>query len=178
MDRIPFGIDRLDELIDGGAPPGSVVLLAGEAGAGAREFLYTSAVMNGLARAGEDLFDLHYGEVPDGATLPEEVHYISFTGEEAQLREEVGMSMDTEIAATGLERVQFESLARPYFHVSPVPRSWYAGATPDIKTLRKRHEDREGLLSAFGNALSERAPNNLVVVDSLSDLVAAVGEDL
>ncbi len=178
MDRIPFGIDRLDELVGGGAPPGSVVLLAGEAGAGSREFLYTSAVMNGLARAGEDLFDLHYGEVPDGAKLPEEVHYISFTGAEDQLREEVGMSMDTEIAETGLEPVQFESLSRPYFHVSPVPRGWYAEETPEITNLRKRHEDREELLSAFGNALSERAPNSLVVVDSLSDLVGAVGETL
>jgi archaellum biogenesis ATPase FlaH len=178
MDRIPFGIDRLDELIDGGAPPGSVVLLAGEAGAGSREFLYTSAVMNGLARAGEDLFDLHYGEVPDGAKLPEAVHYISFTGEEAQLREEVGMSMDTEIAETGLEPVQFESLSQPYFHASPVPRGWYTAETPEIKNLRKRHEEREELLSAFGNALSERAPNNLVVVDSLSDLVGTIGENL
>ncbi len=178
MDRIPFGINRLDALIDGGAPPGSVVLLAGEAGAGSREFLHTSAVMNGLARAGEDLFDLHYGEIPDGAELPDEIHYISFTGEENQLREEVGMSMDAEIAETGLEQVRFKSLSQPYFDVSPVPRSWYAGETPDLKNLRKRHEDRKELLSAFGNALSERAPNNLVVVDSLSDLVGAVGDDL
>ena len=178
MDRIPFGVDRLDELIGGGAPPGSVVLLAGEAGAGSREFLYTSAVMNGLARAGEDLFDLHYGEVSDGAELPEEVHYISFTGAEDQLREEVGMSMNTEIAETGLEPVQFKSLSQPYFHTSPVPRGWYAEETPELTNLRKRHEDREELLSAFGNALSERAPNSLVVVDSLSDLVGAVGETL
>ena len=49
MDRIPFGIRRLDTTIGGGAPPGSVVLLSGDAGAGAREFMYTSAVMNGLA---------------------------------------------------------------------------------------------------------------------------------
>ena len=178
MNRIPFGVNRLDELIDGGAPPGSVVLLAGEAGAGSREFLYTSAVMNGLARAGEDLFDLHYGETPDGAELPDEIHYISFTGEEDQLREEVGMSMDAEIAETGLEPVRFKSLSQPYFDVSPVPRSWYAGETPDLKNLRQRHENRAELLSAFGNALSERAPNNLVVVDSLSDLVGAVGDDL
>ena len=178
MDRIPFGISRLDGLIDGGAPPGSVVLLAGEAGAGSREFLYTSAVMNGLAQAGEDLFDLHYGEVGDGARLPEEVHYISFTGDEDQLREEIGLSMDSELAEAGLAPVRFESLSRQYFHVSPVPRSWYAGETPDIKNLRKRHEEREGLLSALGNALSERAPNSLVVVDSLSDLIGAVGEEL
>ena len=86
--------------------------------------------------------------------------------------------MDTEIAETGLEPVQFESLSQPYFHASPVPRGWYTAETPEIKNLRKRHEEREELLSAFGNALSERAPNNLVVVDSLSDLVGTIGENL
>jgi archaellum biogenesis ATPase FlaH len=178
MERLPFGIDRLDGVIDGGAPPGSVVLLAGEAGAGAREFMHTSAVMNGLARAGEELFDLHYGDLPAGVRLPEAVHYVSFTTEEAQLREEIGMSMDTELAETGLEPVQFESLSRQYFHVSPVPRGWYADETPDITNLRKRHEEREGLLSALGAALSERAPGNLVVIDSLTDLVGATGEEV
>ena len=79
MEDIPFGISRLDSLLEGGAPPGSVVLLSGEAGAGAREFLYTSAAMNALAKTDSELFDLHYGEVPEGSRLPPEVHYVSFT---------------------------------------------------------------------------------------------------
>jgi len=176
MERLPFGVDRLDGLIDGGAPRGSVVLLAGEAGAGAREFMYTSAVMNGLARADEDLFDLHYGDLPAGARLPEAVHYVSFTASESELRGEIETVLDEELARAGMEAIEFESLARPYFHVSPVPRSWYTDRTPDIKNLRKRHEDREDLLAALGDALGERAPNSLVVVDSLSDLVKAAGD--
>ena len=63
MDRIPFGIRRLDTTIGGGAPPGSVVLLSGQAGAGAREFMYTAAVMNGLADSDRELFNLYYGVV-------------------------------------------------------------------------------------------------------------------
>jgi archaellum biogenesis ATPase FlaH len=178
MDRLPFGVNRLDEMIRGGAPTGSVVLLSGEVGAGAREFMYTSAVMNGLARTDEDLFDLHYGDLHSDARKPDGIHYITFTSDKSQLREEIGTVMDEEIAASGLEPVEFCSLSRQFFHVSPVPRNWYASETPDIKNLRKRHEEREGLLSALGDALNQRAPGNLVVIDSLSDLVSTLGENL
>jgi KaiC/GvpD/RAD55 family RecA-like ATPase len=178
MERLPFGVSQLDRLIDGGAPPGSVVLLSGEAGAGAREFMYTTAVMNGLARTDEELFDLHYGDVAANTRLPDEVHYISFTSDRRQLREEIGMVIDEEIAESGLSAADFHSLSRQFFHVSPVPRNWYAETTPSIKNLQGRHEEREGLLSALGGLLSEHAPGNLVVLDSLSDLVATVGEEL
>jgi archaellum biogenesis ATPase FlaH len=178
MNRIPFGIDRLDNTIDGGAPPGSVVLLSGEAGAGAREFMYTTAVMNGLAQIGSDKFDLHYGDIPENAALPGDIHYISFTTGKDQLSTEIGMSMDEEIAREGLGAISFESLSQNYFHISPVPRNWYAGETGDITNLRKRHEDREDLLSALGDSLSDRASGNLVIIDSLSDLAGALGESL
>ena len=178
MERIPFGVSRLDSIIKGGAPPGSVVLVAGEAGAGSREFLYTSAVMNGLAQVDHDLFDLHYGDLSAGASLPDDVHYISFTASEDQLREQFAMSMEEEIAEPGIERVDFVSLEKQFFHVSPVPRNWYARETPDIKNLRKRHEDREELLTALGDELSQRAPGNIVVIDSLSDLIAAIGDHI
>jgi len=178
MERIPFGIKRFDDTISGGAPRGSVVLLSGEAGAGAREFMYTTAVLNGLAREEDDLFELHYGDLSANASLPEEIHYLSFTSEADQLRAEMGMAMDREIVRTGLEPVSFHSLSRNYFHTSPVPRSWYAPETVDITSLRKRHEEREGLLTALGSTLTECAPGNLVIIDSLSDLVGSLGEDL
>jgi KaiC/GvpD/RAD55 family RecA-like ATPase len=177
MERIPFGINRLDGIINGGAPRGSVVLLSGEAGAGAREFVYTAAAMNGVAKNDEDLFDLHYGEIADNAALPEEVHYLSFTRGIEQFSSEVQMSMNDDIAEQGLDRVNFTSLAHNYFHNSPVPRSWYAGETTELSGLRKRHEEREGLLSVLGDKLSECASGNLVVIDSLSDLAGATNED-
>jgi KaiC/GvpD/RAD55 family RecA-like ATPase len=180
MDRLPFGINQLDRIVDGGAPTGSVVLLSGEAGAGAREFMYTSAVMNGLAQApeGEELFDLHYGDVHANARVPDEIHYLSFTGEGAQIRGEISTTMSDEMAERGLANVEFHSLSKHFFHVSPVPRNWYAQETPDIKNLRKRHEEREGLLTVLGEKLSAHAPGNLVVIDSLSDLVATLGESI
>ncbi len=178
MERIPFGINRLDNTIGGGAPRGSVVLLSGEAGAGAREFIYTSAVMNGLAQVEDDLFDLHYGTLEPNTALPDSIHYISFTNERDQIEAEIDMSMDSEIGQRGFEQVDFLSLSQNYFHKSPVPRQWYAEKTTDITSLRKRHEDRETLLSALGDAVSERAPGNLVVIDSFSDLIGASGDDI
>jgi len=178
MERIPFGIDRLDDTIGGGAPEGSVVLLSGEAGAGAREFMYTAAVMDGLAKTDQELFDLRYGDVASEARLPEEIYYLSVTKEEDQLRSNIAMSMDEELVATGLEAVSFGSLANNYFHLSSVPRQWYAGETENITSLRERSSDREDLLTALADRVTERAPDGLVIIDSVSDLVTAADDDI
>jgi len=178
MDRIPFGVRQLDTTIKGGAPTGSVVLVAGESGAGSREFMYTSALINGLAVGdNEELYDLYYGTRASDARDPDEVHYISFTDSEQKLVDEISLSMDDEIIENGFESVQFHEMSDRYFHISPVPRDWYADATRSITDLRKRHEQR-GLMETLGTTLSEVAPGNLVVIDSLSDLVGAIGDDL
>ncbi|MBX0323900.1 HTR-like protein [Halomicroarcula sp. F13] len=177
MERIPFGVKQLDGIINGGAPAGSVVLLAGEAGAGSREFMHTSAVINGLSHVDEELYDLYYGTPSESAVPPEEVHYISFTASEAQLADEMRLAMDEDLLETALSGVEFHDMSERFFHMSPVPRSWYAEQTPNIKDLRARHE-RDDLLGALGSKLSEVASGNLVVIDSLSDLVSAMGEDI
>lgn len=178
MERIPFGIDRLDDTIGGGAPEGSVVLLSGEAGAGAREFMYTAAVMNGLAKTDQELFDLRYGGIASEARLPEEIYYLSVTSDEDQLRSNIAMSMDEELVATGLEAVSFGSLASNYFHLSSVPRQWYAGETENITSLRERSSEREELLTALADQVTERAQDGLVIIDSISDLVTAADDDI
>ncbi len=175
MERIPFGINRLDTTLGGGAPRGSVVLLAGEAGAGAREFMYTSAVMNGTAYTDKSLFDLHYGKQPANAVLPDEIHYLSFTDNQAQFEQDVELSMETELARAGLERVNFDSLANDYFRTSSVPRDWYVDEDSD----RTRYPgEQQSLVNLTGDLLNDRAPGNLVIIDSLSDLVSATGEQL
>ncbi|PSP84965.1 HTR-like protein [Halobacteriales archaeon QS_1_68_17] len=176
MDRIPFGIQRLDTIINGGAPPGSVVLLAGEPGAGAREFMHTSAAINGLARGDSELHDLYYGDLAAGASLPDEIHYLSFTSDSDRLYGEINQTLDDEIVAAGLEAVTFHDLSIPYFHHSRVPRDWYADEVTDIREMRASH-DREGLLSRLGDLLSAHAADNLVLIDSLTDLVSTVGNE-
>jgi len=177
MDRIPFGVRQLDITVNGGAPTGSVVLLAGEAGAGSREFVHTSALINGLGLVGDDLYDLYYGDPGAEAVQPEEVHYISFTDSKDELADEMGLAMDDDIVDRGLDIVEFHDMSERYFHVSPVPRDWYAEKTRTITDLRQR-SDREDLLGALGSTLSDVAPGNLVVIDSLSDLIATRTEEV
>jgi KaiC/GvpD/RAD55 family RecA-like ATPase len=44
LNRIPTGIESLDNIIEGGLPSGSIVLLLGELGAGDFEFAITSSM--------------------------------------------------------------------------------------------------------------------------------------
>jgi KaiC/GvpD/RAD55 family RecA-like ATPase len=177
MDRIPFGVSRLDSIIGGGAPPGSVVLLAGETGAGAREFLYTSAAINGLAHTDDEQFDLHYGDVDDRAAVPEEIHFVSFTASGDELRREIEYTMDEQIVESALDAVTFADFSQEYFQLSPIPREWYTRRTQTITDLGQGG-DRRDVLEAVGEHLNRNAANNLVVIDSLTDLARAPEEHL
>jgi KaiC/GvpD/RAD55 family RecA-like ATPase len=177
MARIPFGIERLDDLVGGGAPSGSVVLLVGESGAGAREFLYTSAAMNGLARTDPELFDLHYGDLDGNAETPPEVHYVSFTTDEEYLEGEMADTMAGEIVDAALPVLEFRDLSTEYFQHSQVPRPWYMGETHSLTDLGQSGHT-EDVLEAFGGYLSRHAAGNLVLVDAITDLVAATSEEL
>jgi KaiC/GvpD/RAD55 family RecA-like ATPase len=168
-------VSRLDDIIGGGAPAGSVVLLSGESGAGAREFLFTSATMNALGHGDPDLFELHYGDLRDGATLPPEIHYVSFTADEEYLRREMAFTMDRELVDAAVDGITFRDFSPEFFGPTPVPREWYLGETTDLSQLGRRHE-RADVMSALGTYLSEHAPGNLVVLDSLTDLVSAISE--
>ncbi|QLH84483.1 RAD55 family ATPase [Halosimplex pelagicum] len=176
MDRIPFGVRQLDTTLGGGAPTGSVVLVAGEGGAGSREFIQTSTLLNALAETDEALHDLYYGDLAPNANPPGAVHFVSFTADERRFAEEVGMTMDDDIADAGMDAVRYHDLSEQYFHRSPVPRDWYAEETADIKDLRARQE-RDDILGELGELLVDHAPGNLVVIDSLSDLISTAGRD-
>jgi KaiC/GvpD/RAD55 family RecA-like ATPase len=177
MSSVPFGVARFDSLLDGGAPPGSVVLLAGESGAGAREFLYTSAAMNALARTDEELFDLYYGDTRGDAAVPPEVHYLSFTAGGASITREMRYTMVDEIVDAAVDGIDFRDLSPEFFQLSPIPREWYEGETTTITDLgdRDRYDD---VLTAFGDYLTEHAAGNLVCIDSVTDLVSVVSDDL
>jgi KaiC/GvpD/RAD55 family RecA-like ATPase len=175
-ERLPLGVEGLDNNINGGAPAGSLVLVAGEAGAGAREFLYTSALMNALAKTNTDLFDLYYGELASGASLPDEVHYLSLTEGERSIREEMLYTMDRSIVESGVAAIEFGDLSREYFQLSPVPREWYAGERAAITEMGSSSERRD-IIEALADYLDANAAGNIVYVDSLTDLVGVREEE-
>jgi archaellum biogenesis ATPase FlaH len=177
MADIPFGIKRLDSHIGGGAPPGNVVLLSTEPGAGGREFLHTSAAMNAVAHADPDLFDLHYGSLAEGASVPPEIHYLSFTSNAERLEREMAYTLDDELVDAAVEHVAFRDLSPEYFQLSPIPRDWYVAEAQTISDLGHDHGRRD-VLAALGDYLDENAAGNLVCVDSLTDLVASISEDM
>ncbi len=177
MNRIPFGVSQFDSLIGGGSPPGSVVLLAGDAGAGAREFAYTSATINALGHADADLFDLHYGSVASRATLPNEIHYVSFTANAPEIYAEVTHAIDDELASPASQTIVFEDLSTEYFQLSPIPHDWYVKKRRTITDLGQNHNRRD-ILEAVGEYLSEHALDNLIVIDSLTDLVSLPDEQV
>ena len=84
--------------------------------------------------------------------------------------------MESEIVEAGSDAITFHDLSEQYFHQSPVPRDWYAERTADITELRARQE-REDILGELGERMNDHAPGNLVVIDSLTDLISTAGRD-
>jgi len=177
MARVPFGVSRLDSMIGGGAPTGSTVLLGSEVGAGGREFLYTTAAMNGLAHADEEQFELYYGDLEGSARLPDSVQYLSFTDGRNAIVEEMEYTMDEGLVEAATEAIEFEDLSEEYFQLSQVPSDWYAGKTPDINALGDRH-DRRDVLDAIGEYLSREGEGSLVVIDSVTDLISVASGEM
>ncbi|SFK74748.1 RecA-superfamily ATPase, KaiC/GvpD/RAD55 family [Halogranum rubrum] len=177
MTTIPFGVPRLDSIIGGGVPSGNVVLLVGEAGAGAREFMYTSAAMNALAHADPERFDLHYGDLADDARIPPEIHYLSFTADRDYIEQELAYTMTDEIVDAAVDRIQFRDFSPEYFQLSPIPRDWYMDETTSLQDLGSQ-QNRDGVVSALGDYLSEHAAGNLVLIDSITELIGTIGDDV
>ena len=177
MDRIPFGVSRFDRIVGGGAPRGAVVLLVGDAGAGAREFMYTSVTMNAVAHTDPDLFDLHYGDLHENATIPPEIHYLSFTDDETTIRSEMASVLERQLVDAAADRLTVRDFSPEYFQLSPVPREWYLGETSTLQDLGGG-ERRADVLTALGSYLNENAFDNLVVIDSITDLVAGISDEM
>lgn len=177
MALLPFGVARLDDVLGGGAPPGNSVLVAGESGAGGREFAYTSAAMNALALSDPELFDLYYGELDEGTERPEAVHYLSLSAGEGYVERELRYVMDDEIVDAAIDEIQFQDFSEEYFQLSSIPREWYVGEATSLRDL-SGGENREEVLSAVGEYLSDNAQGNVVVLDSLTELVDAAGGEI
>ncbi|QZA88764.1 HTR-like protein [Salinarchaeum sp. IM2453] len=177
MTRIPLGVSRLDEMFDGGAPDGSTILLATEIGAGGRDFLYTSAVMNGLAKESKDQFDFYYGSLPKRSTLPESIQYYSFTANEEALMREMEFTMEEEIVNQGTDAITFRDLSLEYFRQSQVPTEWYMKETRDIRTLGE-DKGKEDVYDAIGEYLGSAPSRSIVAIDSVTDLLSIADDQV
>jgi len=151
------------------------VLLAGESGAGAREFLYTSAAMNALGHADAELFDLYYGDLPPTrhSRMRFTTSLLPPTRAHSPARWDTRWPTDRRRRD---RRDRVRDLSPEYFQLSPIPRDWYEDETASITELGDRGE-YEDVLTAFGDYLSAHADDSLVCIDSVTDLVSMVDDD-
>ncbi len=164
--RIPTSVAAFDEIVKGGIPAGSVVILAGEPGSGNVEFAYTSAAKLSIARNYEERRKFIIIEAED-IFIPEGTLYISFSKSSDEVMRAVNITFNEELAEAFRDSLIFKDLSIEYFRNSIVPRRWITGNTGEFL---KRKGD---ILKEFVNVLDTNANGRIVIVDSLTDLITS-----
>jgi archaellum biogenesis ATPase FlaH len=156
--KMPTGISSLDPMMEGGIPPGSVVLLLSEIGAGCYEFIYSS-ILSIVSKKSQN-------PVSDTILFPSSIRYVTFTKMSDDVKREMKLSFYQDLLS-GMDSIQFEDLSQLYFDASVVPLDWYGKG--DIVSRLQNRNNRD-ILSQLSTTFGPRAKNNLIVLDSLTDL--------
>ena len=170
--KIPTGIADLDTIVEGGFPEGSVVLLMAEEGAGAREYVYTSAAKLSIVRERPDLRRYYLGTGCEDSILPEKVCYVTFARSRDVVLREFASSLNEDYYHAFRRSTVFRDFSAPYFRRTVVPASW---TEPPRTPLGA---PQENLLEGLVEFLDENGPRAMVVIDALSDFVDGEAVDL
>ncbi|MCQ8894168.1 MAG: hypothetical protein NQU46_06010 [Methanolinea sp.] len=155
---MPTGISSLDPVIEGGVPPGSLILLLGDIGAGSQEFVYTSVmVLSGKMKDNPG----------DTKKVPREIWYITFTKGKDDVITEMTRAFHPDLTR-GLSGLKCVDLSTLYFDSSIIPLEWYS--EKDIFSRLQSRGGHDNILAALASRLSEVPKNSLIVFDSLTDL--------
>jgi KaiC/GvpD/RAD55 family RecA-like ATPase len=159
LQRVPTGIASLDPILDGGVPPGSVILLLGDIGGGSYEFVYSSIVNT-----------LNAAPLSPGTAAPPvpRFRYITFTRTNTDVMQEIEKSFPMQDATKLKEKIRFEDLSELYFDDSVVPDDWYSHG--DIITRLQKRSEHAGVLSHLSTALNGAEPDSLIIIDSITDI--------
>ncbi len=168
MKKIPTGVSDLDSIIKGGLPAGSVVLLLTEIGAGGLEYLYTSSAKLLRVKKSPRDISMVLGDECKGSILPEEIHYITFSRSERDILEEVKISFNQDYYDAIEEDLKFKDFSNSYFRRTMVPNSW---TRDNHKPTLFSDESDSDILEDMVHFLEENAPDNMIVIDSLTDLL-------
>jgi len=157
--RMPTGIESLDPILDGGVPPGSVVLLLGDLGAGNYEFVYSSIV---------SLLDRSKADTSAPQSGPKEICYITFTRVKEDVRQEILHSFNVDRLNQLVDTIRFEDLSELYFDSSVVPDEWYSHS--DIMTRLQKRSGHENIFVQLSNLINTFLPGSLIILDSITDI--------
>ena len=155
--RMSTGISSLDPILDGGIPPGSVILLLGDLGAGNYEFVYSS-VVNSLdpAKAG----------LQKGPGVPREICYVTFTRVKEDIKNEIQQSFHIDGLDRIVDTIRFEDLSEYYFDNSVVPDAWYSHS--DVFTRLQKRAEHTNILVRLSNVIDSIKPGSLVVWNNMT----------
>jgi KaiC/GvpD/RAD55 family RecA-like ATPase len=170
--RIPTGVGDFDS-ITGGIPVGSVVLLTGEAGAGHQEFALTSSTHLMFSYDAERLHKFYLGSVKGNFVYPAGLAYVSLTRSRDQVVREVEISFEPTHCASFVRHLIFHDLSSIYFSDTIVPRAWAQTSTPLLASLADTPTSLPTTdpLDAIVRAVEQDGNGNVVIVDSLTDLL-------
>jgi KaiC/GvpD/RAD55 family RecA-like ATPase len=184
LGKIPSGISTLDTIIRGGIPSGSFVLLLSDVGAGGIEFAVSSAVMLSRVKSEPELYRAVKEQIERALgkeeyfKVPESVCYISFTHSKRDTIHEISLSFPDSFVKVIRDNLVFKDFSSLYYRGSITPSSWIAEKEElDLSTL-KSGGGKMGLLEELITFLDTQAPNNLVIIDSLTNLVRACSDTI
>jgi len=167
--RIPTGVADFDSILGGGMPVGSVVLLLGDVGGGGLEFALTSAAKIGIVKEFPETRSFMLGDAGKGGILPSKISYITFSKSKDDLLREVKMSFNKDFYESLSGGLLFKDFSKGYFMRTVVPSSWVGTDEQDLFAEKKE----DGVLESLVGFLDGNAPNSLVIMDSLTDLVVS-----
>ncbi|MCI4317430.1 MAG: RAD55 family ATPase [Thermoplasmata archaeon] len=173
---IPTGVPDFDHLT-GGLPAGSVVLLSGEAGSGHQEFALTSSVHLMLHYDDPALHRFFLGSAKGPFQYPRGVVYVSVSRSREQVLREVEGSFEPSYHQVLLRHLKFHDLSPAYFADTVVPTNWSSVPSSLLSGVPAATLNGGGPLRAIADSLEGDGEGNLVIVDSLTDLLVRKGTD-
>jgi KaiC/GvpD/RAD55 family RecA-like ATPase len=180
--RVPTGVADFDSL-SGGIPVGSVVLLLGEAGAGHQEFALTSATHLMFHHDDPRYQQFLLGGAHGNFVYPDGIAYVSLTRSRDQVLQEVEGSFDPLYLDVLQRHLKFSDLSPAYFADTVVPSAWASTPGPLLSSAAasSQYENGGGPLGALTRTMEALGPSNVLILDSLTDLLVRRGvstEDL
>lgn len=175
LTKIPTGIKTFDLNINEGFPAGSVILLLEDVGAGGREFLYTSIYnINQMKVSQNDPDQMKRkpknpvdNEIDTMIQLPDKICYVSISKSKENILTENAYAFHKGYYEAVKDGLVFKELSDIYFRQSISQNLWSEkkgmtgfDSSPDKNILEE--------LSEF---LNENAKGNIVIIDSLTDLL-------
>jgi len=162
---MPTGIASLDPVMEGGIPPGSLILLLGDIGAGSSEFVYSSIML---------LSKMKQQPVQENLLLPVEIDYVTFTKGKDDVLGEMQRSFHPDLTGA-LGDVKFRDLSQIYFDSSIIPLEWYS--VKDVFSRLQSRGEHDNILANLAVQLNTIPKNSLIVLDSITDLASQFSKD-